>query len=297
MVASGLNYLFGDLIFLRADGLVLRDRSSVSMTYLATVQEVNVTAGKRVRKGEPLLRLQSSSLLERLAELSSSNARLVTSYAEHKIHAETIDALLPLARKTAQEAASAFDQFDQLLSLRIVSTASYNGALLASFNAQRQLVQYEVEGRILKDQVASMQSAMSDAQNALADLRNHYDHGIVHSPIDGTIGAVIPSLGDAFQPGQAILSIYSGDAYVLAYLPRRYLFPIRPNRRVKLQSGRWSATGYISEILPVTTVLPEEFQNHFRSRDRNQLARIRLEGDTPFPLHEKVLVTEAWLSF
>lgn len=297
MVITGLNYLFGDLIFLRADGLVLRDRSSVSMTYLANVQEVNVTAGKAVRKGEPLLRLQSSNLLERLAELSSINARLVTSHAEHKIQAETIDALLPLARKMAQEATNALAQFDQLLAPRIVSTASYNGALLATFNAQRQLVQYEVEGRILKDQLASMQSAISDAQNALADLRNHYDNGVVHSPVDGTIGATIPSVGDAFQPGQAILSIYSGDAYVLAYLPRRYLFPIKPNKRVKLQSGRWSATGHISEIIPVTTALPEEFQNHFRSRDRSQLARIHFDRDAPFPLHEKVLITEAWLSF
>jgi multidrug resistance efflux pump len=297
LLVVGLNYLFGDLIFLRADGLVLRDRSSVSMTYLATVQEVHVTAGKRVRKGEPLLRLQSSNLLEKLAELSSSNARLVTSHAEHRIHAETVDELLPLARTMAREAAQAFDQFDELLGPRIVSTASYNGALLAKFNAQRQLVQYEAENRVLKDQLGSMHLAISDAQTALADLRNLYGNGVVGSPIEGTIGATIPSVGDAFQPGQTILSIHSGDAYVLAYLPRRYLFPIMPDRRVKLHSGRRSAIGYISEITPVTTALPEEFQNQFRSRDRGQLARIRIETDAAFPLHEKVLITEPWLLF
>lgn len=293
----GLDYLFGDMIFLRADGFVLRDKSSISASYLASVKKVHVTGGLHVRKGTPLLKLQSFGVLERLAELSSINARLIVTQSQNEIRSKTVRKLLPLARKRASEAASALDQFDQLLGPRIVSTASYNNALLTKFEAQRQLVQYEAEDQAFKEQMTSVKAAITDAQAALTDLRNHYGDGVVRAPVDGNIEATIPSIGDAFQPGQTILSIYSGNSYVLAYLPRRYLFSIKTGTKVKMESGRWSATGHISEILPMTAALPEEFQNNFRPRDRNQLARIHFDSKAPFPLHEKVRVTRAGLFF
>ncbi len=58
-----------------------------------------------------------------------------------------------------------------------------------------------------------------------------------------------------------------------------------------MKSGRLSASGVISEILPVTAVLPKEFQNSFKPRDRNQLARITFGQKPPFPLHAKVSLT------
>ena len=78
---------------------------------------------------------------------------------------------------------------------------------------------------------------------------------------------------------------------MLAYLPRRYLFPIRAGMKVKVKSGRYTATGVIQQILPITDALPKEFQNTFKPQDRSQLARIRLLEPEKFPLHEKVQLT------
>ena len=91
-------------------------------------------------------------------------------------------------------------------------------------------------------------------------------------------------IGNVYRPGEPILSIYSGDPYVLVYLPRRYLFPIYVGMELRLTDGRDVADGFITEILPVTDTLPKEFQNTFKPSDRNQLAKIKLTTPSAFPI-------------
>ncbi len=286
-----LNFLYGDMIVLRADGVVLRDKTSIASTYIARIDAIMVKEGQSVSKGDPLLQLQSTQMLERLADLSARRARIVTDAAEFRIRAETVVKMLPLATRRAKETAKVLDQFDELSKQQLVTTVRHDQALRSRFEARQSLVRLSTESKTLKGELKALDAAKSDAVEALARLRSHYADGLVRAPSDGAVGASIPSVGDVHRPGETILSIYSGDAYVLAYLPSRYLFSIEPDMRVSISSGRQTATGVVEKILPVTDALPKEFQNTFKPRDRNQLARIRLDGTPPFPLHEKVEVT------
>jgi len=297
MLATGANFLFGDLVFLRADGLVIRDKSTVSTTYLARVEAVDVKPADVVAKGAVVLRLQSMEVLERLADLSSRNASLAAKAAAFNVRSETIAKLLPLAERRERETARILKKFDELSHVKLVTPARYDDAMRARFEAQRSLVRFKAEDRALKEELAALRAAQSDAEAALADLRAHYGKGVVRAPVGGAVGTSTPSVGDVYNPGETILSIYSGEPYILAYLPRRYLFPILPGTRVKATSGRMSATGVISEILPVTGALPKEFQNSFKPRDRSQLARIRFDAPSSFPLHAKIKITGSGFGF
>jgi hypothetical protein len=144
---------------------------------------------------------------------------------------------------------------------------------------------------VLQEQLSSLNNALADADDAIAKLKALYSDGIVQSPVSGSIGAIVPSVGNVYRPGEPILSIYSGDPYVLVYLPRRYLFPIYVGMELRLTDGRDVATGTITEILPVTDTLPKEFQNTFQPQDRNQLAKIKLASPSTFPLNQKVSVS------
>jgi len=286
-----LNYLFGDLFFLRADGQVVRDRTTIAATYIARVEAIDVEQGEEVAPGQAMLRLQSTEMLERLAELSAGQARLAAKAAEFKIRSETVRRMLPIAEKRAVETEKVLAKFDSLSNTKLVTSARYDDALSARFEAQQTLVRLKAEEATLADEIAALETAVVDAAKALADLRQHYADGLVSAPVGGAVGTAIPSAGDVYRPGEAIISIYSGEPYVLAYLPRRYLFSITKGMEVKVKSGRHEATGVIDEILPVTGALPEEFQNTFKPRDRSQLARIRLIDAGGFPLHEKVQLT------
>jgi multidrug resistance efflux pump len=285
------NYLFGDYVLLNADGLVLRDQNVIATPYVARVESVDVEEGQKVQGGSVLLKLQSSEILERLAELSTKRAELAAKSTDFKVRAESVVELLPLAERRAAEAINTIKQFDRLADAKLVTSARYQEALRVNYEASKDRVNLMTQEKVLKDELKSLDEAFADADEAIANLQKVYADGVVHSPVSGSIGASIPVVGNVYRAGEPILSIYSGDAYVLAYLPRRYLFQISEGMEVSVTDGRDTATGVVSEILPVTDTLPKEFQNTFKPSDRSQLAKIKLEAPAPFPLNQKVSVS------
>ena len=293
LLIAGVNFFFGDLVFLRADGLVLRDKTTISTTYVARVEEVNIKPGDIVKAGVPLLRVQSSEILERLADLSSKNASLTAKSAEFKIRAATVSNLLPLARKREHESAKMLEKIRQLSETMVATLARYDTALRARFDARQSYIEIETQHRGLKEELDAIDAARADADTALSNLRDHYADGTIKAPVSGAVGISVPSRGDVYRPGDTILEVYSGKAYVLAYLPRRYIYSLDVGTKVQVSSGRLTAAGTITDILPVTDALPKEFQNSFKPRDRSQLARIKLVQKVGFPLHAIVKVTLA----
>jgi len=285
------NYMFGDFFLLQADGLVLRDQHVVATTYVARVESVDVKEGQTLEKGSVLLKLQSSEMLERLADLSTKRAELVAKATDFKVRAESVVELLPLAERRESEAARTIVQFDTLAAAKLVTSARYQEALRSNYEASRDRVNLLTQSKVLKEELSALNKALADASGALSKLQALYSDGIVRAPVSGSVGAVIPLVGNVYRPGEPILSIYSGDPYVLVYLPRRYLFPIYVGTELRLTDGRDVADGVIAEILPVTDTLPKEFQNTFQPQDRNQLAKIKLASPSAFPLNQKVSVS------
>jgi multidrug resistance efflux pump len=285
------NYLLGDFFLLDADGLVLRDQHVVATTYVARVEDVDVREGQEVKEGAALLKLQSTEILERLADLSTKQADIIAKITDFKVRAESVSKLLPLAERREAEAAQAIRQFDTLLEGKYVTSVRYEEALRANYEATRERVTLLTQGNVLKEELTSLDRARDDADDALSKLQAIYADGLVHSPVNGSIGSTIPSVGTVYRPGDPILSIYSGEPYVLVYLPRRYLFTIRTGMEVRITDGREVADGVVTEILPLTDTLPKEFQNTFKPSDRNQLAKIKISAPSPFPLNQKVSVS------
>lgn len=285
------NYLFGDYVLMTADGLVLRDENVLATPFVARIESVDVTEGQTVEAGSVLLRLQSTELLERLADLSTKRADLVAKAAEFKIRSESVAQLLPLAERRADEAVNTIKQFDTLAAARLVTSARYQEALRVSYEANRDRVSLATQRQVLKEEVKSLEAAREDADDAISKVEALYADGVVRSPVSGAIGATVPSIGNVYLPGEPMLSVNSGEPYVLAYLPRRYLFPISVGMAVRITDGREKTKGVIAEILPVTDTLPKEFQNTFKPSDRNQLAKIKIHAGSTFPLNQKVSVS------
>ena len=285
------DYTVGDYVLLDADGLVLSDAHIVATPYVAQVSGVEVKEGQEVKAGDKLISLQSTEILERLADLSTKRAGLVARATDFKIRAEKVDELLPLAERRASEAVNTIKKFDSLAKAKLVTNARYQEALRINYEARRDRVGLLTQQQVLNEELASLEDALADADDATAKLEALYADGIVRAPVGGYVGASVPSAGKVYRPGQPILSIHHGEPYVLAYLPRRYLFPVKVGMSVVVSDGRESANGAISEILPVTDALPKEFQNTFKPSDRNQLAKIKLEEPAAFPLNQKVEVS------
>ncbi|MFN0262263.1 HlyD family secretion protein [Tepidamorphus sp. 3E244] len=291
MALAVLDYVVGDYVFLRADGLVVRDRSTIATTYLARIDTVNVGKGEAVEAGAPLLQLQSTHILEQLADLSARRAVLSTQAAQFAIRAATVTQLLPLAERREQEATKMLAKFDDLSNQKLITSARREEAMRSSFDARQDYVKLSAEANTLASELTTLEQARSTAESAFNDLAAHYAGGVVRAPVSGTVGTSIPSSGEVYRPGEQILSIYHGSPYVLAYLPRSYLFSIDVGMSVRVSDGQRDTTGVVSQILPVTEALPEEFQNTFKPRDRSQIAYIKFDENLSFPYHQKVRIS------
>ncbi len=294
-VLGVLNFLFGDFLLLRADGLVLREHTVVATTFIARVQKVDVKQGQNVKEGEPLLQLQSLEVLERIADLSFKRADLAAKFTDFKIRANSVEQLLPLAKSRETEAQRVVTQFQGMQKEGFVRSAPYADALKAAYEASKDRVNLASQSRVLKEELTALDLARTDADSTFQDLQKLYANGLVRAPVAGAVGAVVPSIGDVYRPGDPILTISWGKPYVLVFLPRRYLFPINVGMKLSVTDGQHTEKGVVTDILPVTDTLPKEFQNTFQPSDRSQLAKIKLPANSHFPLHQKVTVSRSFL--
>jgi multidrug resistance efflux pump len=286
-----LNYFFGDFLILRADGLVLRDRTVVATTFIARVEKVTVQEGQIVKKGEPLLQLQSLEVLERIADLSLKRADLAAKATDFKIRADSVEQLLPLAERRTKEAKRVIGLFEGMQKEGFVRSVPYAEALSAEYEANKDYVTLSAQSRVLKEELSALELARKDANVTFDNLQKLYANGLVSAPVGGAVGTVVPFVGDVYKPGDPMLSIYWGEPYVLMYLPRRYLFAIEVGMKLSITDGQHTNVGVVTEILPVTDTLPKEFQNTFQPSDRNQLAKVKLPPTSVFPLNQKVTVS------
>ncbi|WP_319567314.1 HlyD family secretion protein [Cohaesibacter marisflavi] len=294
LAASLANYMWGDLIMLRGDGLVLRDKAILAASYTSRIEEIFVEEGQTVSKGDVLMHIESSEQLERLADLSTQQADLTQRAAEFKLRMQIANRLLPLAKQREAQTTKLLGVVDDLQRTGNLTTSRYEEILKSSFDASSHLVQLTVDLDMLSGQIGSLEAAREDAAVALEKLKAHYSDGKITASVSGTIGTEVPSPGAVYRTGDPMLSIYAGEAYILMYLPRRYLFSIEPGMAVDVSNGRTNVAGVIDSILPLSDALPKEFQNSFKPMQRNQLARIKLQDRAIFPVYEKVRISRPY---
>ena len=109
---------------------------------------------------------------------------------------------------------------------------------------------------------------MEQVSSAYDDLQHSYDHGNLYSPVTGHIGSSVAMVGEVLSPGKnEIANIYSGDGYVLAYIPDSYWLKVQEGHEVAVKVRGQTVAGRIETVLPVTDALPPEFQLPTRRAD------------------------------
>lgn len=290
LVIAILNYVVGDYIIFRADGVVVQDRVDIEAEYAGRLDEVFVRIGQKIEEGEPLLIFNSIEIADRLAELSLRLAELRQRDIEKREEIEVASNLLPIAVERASHAENLRASYEQLSDKGLAAADRLLDILTESNAAQELLIR--LRARVASEQtaMAALKPALESAQMALERLGRHYGDGLINAPVSGITSSGLPSQGEVFLTGERMLSIYTGDRYVLAYLPSRHLFPVEVGEAVLVSSGQVSIEGSIEEILPVSDRLPEEFQNTFKPVERSQLARIAIRDPAEMSTNTKVQV-------
>ncbi|MEM9123906.1 MAG: biotin/lipoyl-binding protein [Pseudomonadota bacterium] len=294
-VVTLVNILFGHLVFLRADGLVVREQLAVSATSLARLTAVHVREGDVVSAGDRLATVESADMIERMGVLSAREGELIAQLATLDVKTQSLEALLPVARDRAHQSAALVADYKRLRGRSLVTAASQDEAFESSFEASQALIDLEGELSALEQQVTAIANAKAETTKAIVRMRQHYADGEVRAPFEATVGADLPPPGLVVRPGDALMTLHYGSPHVVAFVPNDYLFGVTPGQVVDLHAGRAHSRARIEAILPYAEALPPEFQRIFRPRDRYRLVRLTIEELEAFPVLEKVRIRNCWL--
>ncbi len=270
--------LVGPLVFLEADGLVTKERTTVAPDFNARILKVHVRPGDIVKAGDSLITLSSSETLDRIADLTSKLGAIASREAQLSGRMNQASTLLPVAEDRKRRAQANYRQLQDLAKRQLTVPARVLEATRELFESEREEAQLRGEGGTVEQELSVTASTRKDLGRAIEDLRKSYNNGVILASTNGQIGPRVVNAGTILKLGETALDIYSGESYVVAYLPQGRIYSVEAGDSVVVTDGTLRASGRILRIEAMSDVLPPEFQNVFSSRDRQQIARVELES-------------------
>jgi membrane fusion protein (multidrug efflux system) len=221
------------------------DSSIVAPKVRGLVAAILVQHDQRVRRGDPLVRIDaeefdarvasaSAALQNAQASVQAAQAALVALTAEEKLAESNVRAAKTTIRSSdAQKVFAEADQkrYDQLIASGAVARRDAEqfraAAITAQANADHSRAEFavsrdeasvtQVKRLTLEASLAQAQAAVASAKAALDLARQDQTNTLVRAPIDGVVGDRQVEPGDYVQPGTRLLSVVPLDElYVIA---------------------------------------------------------------------------------
>src|SRR5262249_1622721 len=288
------NLLVGDLIYFRAEGLVLRDRIVLATQYPAAINQLEVQEGSEVMRGQLVARVRSLSVEESLAKLYSSLVDGLNRTTQLKVRQRVIEATAPLSDQRYNEARAARIATEALRDQQLLTVGRRAEIVKTEIESAQARTEAEVERATISENLPELDNAVQATKQALGRLQDTYADGVMQSPADGVVGYLRVAKGSVVAPSDALMEIFTGQPYVLAYVREGALYDLQVDDPISIWMGFKRYFGRIERIYSVAGQLPKEFQNTFEPVDRARIVRIAFEpvGDYP-PLFSKAKLSAA----
>jgi multidrug efflux pump subunit AcrA (membrane-fusion protein) len=298
-VSGTVFYMNGGVagVLLRADGHVLRERVTVAPAFEGRVAQVFVRPGDHVEKGQKIAVVKSVAITRTLADLAAEKARLMSKIAELQARRQVIIDTLPLAKSSAAETASYLNSLNQARTAGLAINKSLQEMTSASLLATEHVASLRAEQDSLSAELDANRIALSQAASAYDELSATYADGVLYALASGDIGASVAPVGQGLSTGNGgVADIFTGESFVLAYVPDAYIFDILEGQTVGVRARNEVLNGRIDRILPLAEALPSELQMPNRMLERGRLVRIALVDFNQLPVDQRVQVTTCFLA-
>ena len=294
MLAWIVSSTIGGYAYKSADGLVVGDMGVVSPEYTVTVLEVLVKNGDKVRKGDLIARVSSTRVAEITATLSLQSSTLISRMAELTSKAEILDQLIASAEERARIVAVTNESLQRPRQTGFLPWMTATAIADQVYKGKEELARLKAERAAISGthMVPQIVAASRANDQALEDIQKLFNAGNMLSPMTGYVSGVEAGVGCVIIPGALVAELVGEQRFVVAYVPINRLYSLKMDAPVTIEVGvgNW-LRGTISRIEPIAARLPKEFQKTLSPVERMQLVRIDFDnGQTPPPYFTKVTV-------
>jgi len=288
-----LNFLFGDYVYLQAEGIVTQPKQNVGSPNIATVDELFVDKGDRVEAGDTILQLSSQQALQEIANLSTRLSEIEVRRQKLASRRKELDTLKPIAGDRAEALARLRKRREEAISKGLETERNLHDLIQAEYDAVARRMELRAERDTVEQERAALGRIADRLERVLERIESAYNDGRVQAPVDGRIANLETAAGSVVRPGDALMEIIHGEPFVLGYIESGALYQIREDQRVLVRNGVRTIQGRVSEILPISEQLPPEFQRAFSPARRSQVIRVRLDTDEAPPTYSRVEIVAA----
>jgi len=293
-VALYLNSTAGGFFF-HAEGLVTRERVAVAPPFEGKVTQVFVHPGDKVARGQKIAVVQSATLSRSLSELAAQRALLISKIAALEARRRIVAETLPIAEESARRTTAFLQTLTDARMRGLVVNRSLQEMTVAALNATERAATFQAEQESLAEELEANKNALREAGAAYESLKTLYGDGVLYAGVSGDIGSEVAAVGQVLTPGNgAVAVIYTGEDFVLAYVPDAYLSEIAEGQKVGVKMRGKVFNARIQRILPINAALPADLQNPNRLRERGRLVRIELTDPNALAIGQKVEITRCF---
>lgn len=277
MILWIFNIFFGRFFYLQANGLVMRDTQTVSLSYTAQFKNIDVRDGVAVKAGQKLGDVVSMGVIEQLSTLTIKISDIEAKIGTQQSRIELINATILMAKKRADDMLHLRKAQEGAVERGLISTQNMSELLQDEFESRVNYRRMLTELRSLQAEIDQLQSSKNNLSQIRQQTRDIYKDGQVEALEDGIVTNLLTANGSVIKAGDKILDILYGEAYVLAYIDPGALYTINQGDKVSILFGTEFIEGHVQIIYPLSKALPQEFQRSFRPLERSTVARINFD--------------------
>jgi HlyD family secretion protein len=237
-----------------ASGVVKsKDQYQVFPTVSGIIQQVMVTEGDVVKKGDPLLKIENEA-----ARLSTENARIAAEYARVSANSEKLNELqeaIDLARSKKQNDSLLLVRQRNLWANRIGTRVELEQRELNYKNA---LTTYRSAILRYNDLRKQLNFAARQSQKSLQISETMADDYTVKSETNGKVYSVLMEKGEMVNPQMPVAVIGDADEFILELQVDEYdIARIRPGQKVLLNLDSYKGQVFEAKVYKVNPAMNE----------------------------------------
>ncbi|WP_324825761.1 HlyD family secretion protein [Sinanaerobacter sp. ZZT-01] len=234
---------------LQIQGSIKLEEVTLNSKIAGNIEKVIVSEGDIVKKGDPLLQIDSSALEAK--KLQAEGAVAAAKATAEKAANGARNQEVIQAKAAFDYAQKTYDRVKSLYEEGAVSANTYDETY-AKYTAAQQTYNMALEGARSED-VSAANALVAQAEGALAEVNSYLEDCIIKAPDDGTITAINVESGELVSTGMALASLSSNKTpWIEVSVEENLLSNVSLNQEVPVTLTAYPDKTFIGQVTKIS---------------------------------------------
>lgn len=233
---------------LQIQGSIKLEEITLNSKIAGNIEEVIASEGDAIKKGDPILRIDSSALEAK--KLQAEGAVAAAKATAEKAANGARNQEVAQAKAAFDYAQKTYDRVKSLYEEGAVSANTYDETY-AKYTAAQQTYNMALEGARSED-VSAANALVAQAEGALAEVNSYLEDCTIKAPEDGIVTGINVEAGELVSTGMALATLSSNKTpWVEVSVEENLLSNISLNQKVPVTLAAYSGkefTGVVTKI-------------------------------------------------